>query len=96
VLESCATRGAARNSLNARSLQLIDAVRLPVAAPAAPSFRARRGAAAQLSSQRTFTVLPLTLAALNLRSTEVVNTYEGTHDVHALILGRAMTGSAAF
>ncbi len=27
---------------------------------------------------------------------EVVNTYEGTHDVHALILGRAMTGIAAF
>ncbi len=27
---------------------------------------------------------------------EVVNTYEGTHDVHALILGRAMTGIQAF
>ncbi len=27
---------------------------------------------------------------------EVVNTYEGTHDVHALILGRAQTGIAAF
>lgn len=27
---------------------------------------------------------------------EVVNTYEGTHDVHALILGRAQTGLAAF
>jgi len=26
----------------------------------------------------------------------VVNTYEGTHDVHALILGRAQTGLAAF
>jgi glutaryl-CoA dehydrogenase len=26
----------------------------------------------------------------------VVNTYEGTHDVHALILGRAQTGIAAF
>jgi glutaryl-CoA dehydrogenase len=25
-----------------------------------------------------------------------VNTYEGTHDVHALILGRAITGIAAF
>ena len=23
---------------------------------------------------------------------EVVNTYEGTHDIHALILGRAQTG----
>ena len=27
---------------------------------------------------------------------EIVNTYEGTHDVHALILGRAQTGLAAF
>ncbi|MBN1007451.1 acyl-CoA dehydrogenase [Amphritea pacifica] len=27
---------------------------------------------------------------------EAVNTYEGTHDIHALILGRAMTGIQAF
>ena len=27
---------------------------------------------------------------------EAVNTYEGTHDVHALILGRAITGIQAF
>jgi glutaryl-CoA dehydrogenase len=27
---------------------------------------------------------------------EAVNTYEGTHDIHALILGRAQTGLAAF
>ena len=27
---------------------------------------------------------------------EVVNTYEGTHDVHALILGRSQTGLSAF
>ncbi|MCX5494000.1 acyl-CoA dehydrogenase [Kaistia dalseonensis] len=27
---------------------------------------------------------------------ETVNTYEGTHDVHALIIGRAITGIAAF
>ena len=27
---------------------------------------------------------------------EAVNTYEGTHDVHALILGRAQTGLSAF
>ena len=27
---------------------------------------------------------------------EVVNTYEGTHDIHALILGRSQTGIAAF
>ncbi|KAI9597317.1 glutaryl-CoA dehydrogenase [Syncephalis fuscata] len=31
--------------------------------------------------------------AMNL---EAVNTYEGTHDVHALILGRAITGIPAF
>ncbi len=31
--------------------------------------------------------------AINL---ETVNTYEGTHDVHALILGRAITGISAF
>ena len=31
--------------------------------------------------------------AMNL---ETVNTYEGTHDVHALILGRAITGLQAF
>ena len=31
--------------------------------------------------------------AINL---ETVNTYEGTHDVHALILGRAITGIAVF
>jgi glutaryl-CoA dehydrogenase len=31
--------------------------------------------------------------AVNL---ETVNTYEGTHDIHALILGRAMTGHQAF
>lgn len=27
---------------------------------------------------------------------ETVNTYEGTHDVHALIIGRAITGLQAF
>jgi glutaryl-CoA dehydrogenase len=27
---------------------------------------------------------------------EVVNTYEGTHDIHALILGRAQTDIPAF
>ena len=27
---------------------------------------------------------------------ESVNTYEGTHDVHALILGRSQTGISAF
>ena len=32
----------------------------------------------------------------HLVNLEVVNTYEGTHDIHALILGRAMTGIAAF
>ena len=32
----------------------------------------------------------------HLVNLEVVNTYEGTHDIHALILGRAMTGIQAF
>jgi glutaryl-CoA dehydrogenase len=32
----------------------------------------------------------------HLVNLEAVNTYEGTHDVHALILGRAQTGIAAF
>ena len=31
--------------------------------------------------------------AMNL---EAVNTYEGTHDIHALIIGRAITGLADF
>jgi glutaryl-CoA dehydrogenase len=32
----------------------------------------------------------------HLVNLEVVNTYEGTHDIHALILGRAQTGIPAF
>ena len=32
----------------------------------------------------------------HLMNLESVNTYEGTHDIHALILGRAQTGLAAF
>ena len=32
----------------------------------------------------------------HLMNLETVNTYEGAHDVHALIIGRAMTGIAAF
>jgi glutaryl-CoA dehydrogenase len=32
----------------------------------------------------------------HLLNLETVNTYEGTHDVHALILGRAQTGLQAF
>jgi glutaryl-CoA dehydrogenase len=31
-----------------------------------------------------------------LANLETVNTYEGTHDIHALILGRAITGIQAF
>ncbi|GMO93053.1 acyl-CoA dehydrogenase [Bradyrhizobium sp. TM239] len=34
--------------------------------------------------------------ARHLVNLEVVNTYEGTHDVHALIIGRGLTGIAAF
>ena len=32
----------------------------------------------------------------HMANLETVNTYEGTHDIHALILGRAQTGHAAF
>jgi len=32
----------------------------------------------------------------HMMNLETVNTYEGTHDVHALIIGRAITGLAAF
>jgi glutaryl-CoA dehydrogenase len=32
----------------------------------------------------------------HLQNLEVVNTYEGTQDIHALILGRAQTGIQAF
>jgi glutaryl-CoA dehydrogenase len=32
----------------------------------------------------------------HLMNLEAVNTYEGTHDIHALILGRAQTGYSAF
>ncbi len=32
----------------------------------------------------------------HMNNLETVNTYEGTHDVHALILGRAQTGLQAF
>ena len=32
----------------------------------------------------------------HLMNLETVNTYGGEHDVHALILGRAITGIAAF
>ncbi|MGI9290624.1 MAG: acyl-CoA dehydrogenase family protein, partial [Gammaproteobacteria bacterium] len=32
----------------------------------------------------------------HLLNLEAVNTYEGTHDIHALILGKAQTGIQAF
>ncbi|CAD5208900.1 unnamed protein product [Bursaphelenchus xylophilus] len=32
----------------------------------------------------------------HLVNLETVNTYEGTHDIHALVLGRAITGLQAF
>ena len=32
----------------------------------------------------------------HIMNLEAVNTYEGTHDIHALILGRGQTGIAAF
>lgn len=32
----------------------------------------------------------------HLMNLEAVNTYEGTHDIHALIIGRGITGISAF
>src|SRR5690625_4420903 len=32
----------------------------------------------------------------HMMNLEAVNTYEGTHDIHALIIGRAITGIQAF
>ena len=32
----------------------------------------------------------------HMTNLETVNTYEGTHDIHALILGREQTGIQAF
>ena len=32
----------------------------------------------------------------HMMNLETVNTYEGTHDIHALILGRSQTGLQAF
>ncbi len=32
----------------------------------------------------------------HMTNLETVNTYEGTHDIHALILGRSQTGIQAF
>ena len=42
--------------------------------------------------------LPFVFGGIGYRPPELspVNTYEGTHDVHALILGRAQTGIQAF
>ena len=48
-----------------------------------------------LTTDRVLKVLDFGIAR-HLVNLEVVNTYEGTHDVHALILGRAITGIAAF
>ena len=42
-------------------------------------------------------MLPEAEKALGIKiNLETVNTYEGTHDIHALILGRAQTGLQAF
>ena len=43
------------------------------------------------------TVSPMSIHVIrHVMNLEAVNTYEGTHDVHALILGRAQTGLNAF
>jgi len=59
--------------------------------------------AASLGSRQSFSVVLGGNGIINefgvarhLVNLEVVNTYEGTHDVHALILGPAQTGIQAF
>ena len=46
-------------------------------------------------SERQTCSVPVNLMR-HAQNLETVNTYEGTHDVHALILGRAQTGIQAF
>ena len=55
--------------------------------------RYRAGRARHARRQRHPDRIPCHAPRPNL---ETVNTYEGTHDVHALILGRAQTGLQAF
>ena len=38
----------------------------------------------------------VTFVIRHLMNMETVNTLEGTHDIHALVLGRAQTGISAF
>jgi len=74
-----------------------------VAAPPAISLMKRNNCGKALDIARTARDMlgangisdeyPVIRHMLNL---EAVNTYEGTHDVHALILGRAQTGLQAF
>ena len=45
------------------------------------------------------TMMAMTMTMTTFRhvmNLEAVNTYEGTHDIHALILGRGITGIPAF
>jgi glutaryl-CoA dehydrogenase len=74
-----------------------------IAAPPAVSLMKRNNCGKALDIARTARDMlgangisddyPVIRHMLNL---EAVNTYEGTHDVHALILGRAQTGLQAF
>jgi glutaryl-CoA dehydrogenase len=74
-----------------------------IAAPPAISLMKRNNCGRALEIARTARDMlggngisdeyPVIRHMLNL---EAVNTYEGTHDVHALILGRAQTGLQAF
>ena len=38
----------------------------------------------------------IVLYCRHVMNLEAVNTYEGTHDIHALIIGRGITGIPAF
>jgi alkylation response protein AidB-like acyl-CoA dehydrogenase len=61
-----------------------------------PEVRGLKGPFTCLNSARYCIAWGALGAARHLANLEVVNTYEGTHDVPALILGRAITGIAAF
>jgi hypothetical protein len=56
-------------------------------------FSIARAARDMLGGNGISDEFPVIRHMLNL---ETVNTLEGTHDIHALILGRAITGIAAF
>ena len=58
--------------------------------------RDRHRARGAPSARRRSAFSPSTRAMRHMANLESVYTYEGTHDVHTLILGQAVTGFSAF